>query len=171
MPLCTTCDIKNPLQRLSILLVDNEHANQSLQCSCTIPTYTLVVHSVALYWLGGAQEDFACSLSAPSMMVHNTMLSVSLSVCPVWCLSIIKHSHGCTIWNLVRKIEGSRERIESQPPLLRLHIYHENVNLLQFIMIVSERHEVLGYIEDAVVQLLEHREENPKVNPTKFFSD
>ncbi len=51
------------------------------------------------------------------------------------------------------------------------NIYHENVNLLQFIMIVSERHEVLGYIEDAVVQLLEHREENPKVNPTKFFSD
>ena len=26
--------------------------------------------------LGGAQDDFACLLSAPTMMLHNTMLSV-----------------------------------------------------------------------------------------------
>ena len=38
-------------------------------------------------------------------------------------------------------------------------------------MCVPELHEVLGYLDDAVQQLLEHREENPKVNPTKFFSD
>jgi len=34
-----------------------------------------------------------------------------------------------------------------------------------------ERHDVLSYIEDAVTSLLEHKDENPKVNPAKFFSD
>ena len=47
------------------------------------------------------------------------------------------------------------------------------LDLLQIILLecLLERHEVLEYMEDAVQQLLEHREENPKVNPTKFFSD
>ena len=35
-----------------------------------------VVHNVALYWLGGPQDDFACLLSALTMVVHNMMLSV-----------------------------------------------------------------------------------------------
>ncbi|XP_013397822.1 UPF0705 protein C11orf49 homolog isoform X2 [Lingula anatina] len=34
-----------------------------------------------------------------------------------------------------------------------------------------EKTNILIYIEDAVAQLLEHKEENPKVNPSKFFSD
>ena len=55
----------------SIFVVDNKHANQGSQCS-SVPTYmfTLVVHNiacllvlVALCQLGGAQDDFACSLS------------------------------------------------------------------------------------------------------------
>ncbi len=29
-----------------------------------VPTYTLVVQNVALYWLGGAHDDLSCSLSA-----------------------------------------------------------------------------------------------------------
>ncbi|XP_064635383.1 centriolar satellite-associated tubulin polyglutamylase complex regulator 1-like isoform X2 [Lineus longissimus] len=33
------------------------------------------------------------------------------------------------------------------------------------------QHHVLVYLEDAVSQLLEHKEDNPKVNATKFFSD
>ncbi len=45
----------------SIFVVDNEHAYQGSQCS-SVPTYTLVVHNVALYRLGGAQDDFACLL-------------------------------------------------------------------------------------------------------------
>ncbi len=39
-------------------------------------------HTVVLYGrtLGGAQDNFACSLSAQTLMVHNTMLSVQLSI-------------------------------------------------------------------------------------------
>ncbi len=33
-------------------VVHNVHTNQGPQCS-SVPTYTLVVHNVALYWLGG----------------------------------------------------------------------------------------------------------------------
>ena len=33
-------------------------------------TFTLVVHNVALFWLGGAQDDFAWMLSATTEMVH-----------------------------------------------------------------------------------------------------
>ncbi|XP_066276541.1 centriolar satellite-associated tubulin polyglutamylase complex regulator 1-like [Branchiostoma lanceolatum] len=33
------------------------------------------------------------------------------------------------------------------------------------------RHHVITYLEDAVSQLLEHREENSRVNPAKFLSD
>ena len=43
----------------SIFVVDNELANQGSQCS-SVPMYTLVVHNVALCWLGGAQDGFAC---------------------------------------------------------------------------------------------------------------
>ena len=43
-------------------MFDNEHANQGSQCS-SVPTYTLLVHNVALYQLGGVQDNFACSLS------------------------------------------------------------------------------------------------------------
>ena len=39
-----------------------------------------IVHNVALYWLGGAQDDFACSLSTLTMMVHNMLLSVWVSL-------------------------------------------------------------------------------------------
>ena len=59
-------------------MVDNEHTNQGSQCS-SVSTYTLVVHKVALYQLGGAQDDFACSLSI-FLMVYNAVLSVSVSV-------------------------------------------------------------------------------------------
>lgn len=35
----------------------------------------------------------------------------------------------------------------------------------------SARHQVLVYMEDAVAQLLEHREENSKINPIKFLCE
>ncbi|KAK2157422.1 hypothetical protein LSH36_192g04037 [Paralvinella palmiformis] len=35
----------------------------------------------------------------------------------------------------------------------------------------EEKHHVLTYIEDAISQLLEHKETNSKVNTAKFFSD
>ena len=38
-------------------------------------------------------------------------------------------------------------------------------------LLTPEKHHVLTYLEDAVAQILEHKEENPKVNTTKFFSD
>ena len=47
-------------------------------CS-SVPMYTLVVHSVALYRLGGAQDDFACLLTT-FLMVYNAVLSVSVFV-------------------------------------------------------------------------------------------
>ncbi len=59
--------------------VHDVHTNQGSQCS-SVPTYTLVVHNVALYWLGGAHDDFSCSLSATTQMVHNVMLSVCMFV-------------------------------------------------------------------------------------------
>ena len=61
-----------------IFVVDNEHANQDSQCS-SAPTYTLVVHSIALYQLGGAQDDFAYSLSN-FLMVYHAVLSVSVGL-------------------------------------------------------------------------------------------
>lgn len=33
------------------------------------------------------------------------------------------------------------------------------------------KHNILVYLEDSISQLLEHREENPKVNPIKFLSE
>ena len=69
-------------------MFDNEHANQGSQCS-SVRTYTLVLHNVALYQLGGAQDDFACSLSNFFLMVYNAVLSVSVSIC----LSISDWSH------------------------------------------------------------------------------
>ena len=36
---------------------------------------------------------------------------------------------------------------------------------------ISEKHNVLTYLEDAVLQLLNHKEDNPNVSPAKFFSD
>ena len=36
---------------------------------------------------------------------------------------------------------------------------------------ILERYDVLAYIEDAISSLLEHKDENPKVNTSKFFSD
>ncbi len=62
----------------SVFVVDNEHTNQGRPCS-SIPMYILVihvVHNIALYRLGGSQDDFTCSLSTPSVMMHNAMLSV-----------------------------------------------------------------------------------------------
>ena len=61
-------------------MFDNEHANQGSQCS-SVPTYTLVVHNVDLYQLGGAQDDFACSLSIFFLLEYNAALSVSVFVC------------------------------------------------------------------------------------------
>ncbi len=59
-------------------MFDDEHANQGAQCS-SVPTYTLVVHNVALNQLGGAQDNFACSLS---FFFHGVQCNVvSLSVC------------------------------------------------------------------------------------------
>lgn len=34
-----------------------------------------------------------------------------------------------------------------------------------------DKHNVLTYLEDAVLQLLNHQEDNPNVSPAKFFSD
>ena len=64
---------------IHIFVVDSEHANQGSQCS-SVPTYTLVVHNVALYGLGGAQDYFACSLRTTREMVYNMMLSVSVAL-------------------------------------------------------------------------------------------
>ncbi len=50
------------VQDRSIFMFDNEHSNQSSHCS-SVPTYILVAHNIALYWLSGAQDKFACSLS------------------------------------------------------------------------------------------------------------
>ncbi|KAL3843282.1 hypothetical protein ACJMK2_021224 [Sinanodonta woodiana] len=33
------------------------------------------------------------------------------------------------------------------------------------------KHNILVYLEDSIAQLLEHREENPKLNPIKFLSE
>ncbi len=64
----------------NIFMFDNEHENQSSQCS-SVPTYTLVVHNIALYRLGGAQDYFACLfISNNTDMMHHAMLSVYLSV-------------------------------------------------------------------------------------------
>ena len=57
-----TCLVHHGAQGGPIYMFDNEHANQGSQYSSVL-TYTLVVHNVALYLLGGAQDDFACSLS------------------------------------------------------------------------------------------------------------
>ncbi len=63
--------------KYSTFVFDNENANQGSQCS-SVPTYTMVVHNVALHRLGGAQDDFACLF----FMVYNAVLSVLvLSVC------------------------------------------------------------------------------------------
>ena len=61
-------------------MVHNEHANQGSQYS-SVPTYTLVLHNVALYRLSGAQENFACSLLNFFDGVQCSV--VSLSVCLV----------------------------------------------------------------------------------------
>jgi len=36
---------------------------------------------------------------------------------------------------------------------------------------LSEKHNLLVYLEDSIAQLLEHREENPKINAIKFLSE
>ncbi len=59
----------------SIFVVETKHANHGSQYS-SVPTYTLVVHNVALYRLGGAQDDF---------------VSLTVCVCPSLCLGL---------WNL-----------------------------------------------------------------------
>ena len=54
-------------------MVDNEHANQGSQC-------TLVVHNVALYGIGSAQDDFACSLSIIFDGVQCSVVSLSAQI-------------------------------------------------------------------------------------------
>ena len=72
-------------------MFDNEHANQGLQCS-SVPMCTLVVQNVALYQLGGAQDDFACSLSIFSWCTMQCWQSQCLSMC----VSVCEHSHSRT---------------------------------------------------------------------------
>ena len=60
-------------------VVDNEHVNQGSQCS-NVPMYTLLVHNVAFCWLGGAQGNFACSLSALTVVTSAQYDVVSLAV-------------------------------------------------------------------------------------------
>ena len=50
-------DDKDTDPEYSHLVLRNVYTNQGAQCS-SVPTYTLVVHNVALYWLGGAHDDF-----------------------------------------------------------------------------------------------------------------
>ena len=40
-----------------------------------------------------------------------------------------------------------------------------------FCFMFSAKHHVLVYLEDSIAQLLEHREENPKINPVKILSE
>ena len=54
---------------ISIFVFHNEHANQGWQCS-SVMMYTLVMQNIALCLLGGAQDDFACSLSKLFLMVY-----------------------------------------------------------------------------------------------------
>lgn len=42
--------------------------------------------------------------------------------------------------------------------------------LTQLLVLVA-KHHVLTYMEDSIAQLLEHREENPKINPIKILSE
>ena len=46
------------VDKWSIFVVDNEHANQGLQSS-SLAMYNLIVHNVALYQLDGAKDNFA----------------------------------------------------------------------------------------------------------------
>lgn len=53
-----------------------------------------------------------------------------------------------------------------------------NINVLNYILfgrkitiVISEKHHVLVYLEDAVHQLLNHKDDNPKVNATKFLRE
>ncbi len=48
---------------------------------------------------------------------------------------------------------------------------HAYVHVYAIYGSLSEKHFIYTYVEDAILQLLEHKEENPKVNVTKFFSD
>ena len=43
-----------------------------------------------------------------------------------------------------------------------------NVN---YVIVFSAKHNVLVYLEDSIAQLLEQKEENPKINPTKILSE
>ena len=68
----------------AIFVVDNEHANQGSQCS-SVPTYTLVVHNVALYRLGGGQDDFCMFvIKFFNFFVLSVSVSVRLSVRSKW---------------------------------------------------------------------------------------
>ena len=44
-------------------------------------------------------------------------------------------------------------------------------NFVIFTYVFSAKHHVLVYMEDSISQLLEHREENPKINPVKILSE
>ena len=66
-------------------MVDNEHANQGSQYS-SVAMYTLVVHNVAFYQLGAA-DDFACLLST-FFIVYNAVLSVYVSLCVCVCVCV-----------------------------------------------------------------------------------
>ncbi len=61
-------------------MFDNKHANQGSQCRTSVPTYTFVVHNVALYKLGGAQDDF-CMFIMNHFRNGAQYYVVSLSVC------------------------------------------------------------------------------------------
>ena len=56
-------------------VVHNIHANQGSQCS-SVPVHTLMVHNAALFWLGGAEDNFSCTSWATSQMAHGAKLSV-----------------------------------------------------------------------------------------------
>ena len=81
-----------------IFVFANEHANQGSQGS-SVMMYTLVVYNVALYRLSGAKDDFRfiCSLSILFYGVQCSVVSLSGSVEPTLCYSVVVWSSTCVV--------------------------------------------------------------------------
>ena len=87
LTLCTTSWVQDYIvhHQSALCITDLYHGAQGgpmsvrTQCS-SLPTYTLVVHNVALYRLGGAQHDFCMFVINLFLMVYNAVLSVSVGV-------------------------------------------------------------------------------------------
>ncbi len=66
--------------------------------SSSVPTHTLVVHNIALYRLGGAQDNFACSLSNFFDGVQWNVVSLSVYVFIPYRIKIVLYSETCIVF-------------------------------------------------------------------------